>query len=56
MLCLSGFELYSRWVPLKFPYKTHGKRFIVYCRVMDALGRRLMISKLLMSSACSIGI
>ena len=53
MLCLSGFKLYSSWVPLKFPYKTHGKRFIVYCRVMDAL-RRLRIAKLLTSSACSI--
>ena len=51
--------------PLKFPYETHGKRFIVYCRVMDAL-RRLRIAKLtttrgitnnlLTSSACSIGI
>ena len=51
--------------PLKFPYKTHGKRVIVYCRVMDAL-RRLRIAKLtttrgitnnlLTSSACSIGI
>ena len=51
--------------PLKFPYKTHGKRFIVYYRVMDAL-KRLRIAKLtttrgitnnlLTSSACSIGI
>ena len=51
--------------PLKFPYKTHGKRFIVYCSVIDAL-RRLRIAKLtttrgitnssLTSSACSIGI
>ena len=51
--------------PLKFPYETHGKRFIVYCRVMDAL-RRLRIAKLtttrgitnslLTSLECSIGI
>ena len=51
--------------PFKFPYKTHGKRFIVYCWVIDAL-RRLRIAKLtttsgitnslLTSSACSIGI
>ena len=52
--------------PLKCPYKAQGKRFIVYCWVMDAL-RRLRIAKLtlttrgitnslLTSSACSIGI
>ena len=26
---------------LKFRHKTHGKSFILYCWVMDALGRRL---------------
>ena len=25
---------------LNLRYKTHGQRFIVYCRVMDALGTR----------------
>ena len=25
MLCLSGFELYSRWVPLAFDHKPYGK-------------------------------
>ena len=25
MLCLSGFELYSRWVPLKGSLKIHSK-------------------------------
>ena len=32
MLCLSGFELYSRWVPLKFQLCTTARSKIIFMR------------------------
>ena len=40
MLCLSGFELYSRWVPLKNNNFARASRFLVYFFAVTARLRR----------------
>ena len=37
MLCLSGFQLYSRWVPLRGLREAAPRRSLK-CRVIDRLG------------------
>ena len=49
MLFLSGFELYSRWVPLKKAYRTREMAWIDFKKAFDMVPDSWLIIKMLRS-------